>query len=343
MPNIKIINISRDIKVGVNTVVEFLQKKGVVEDYGPNTRVSAEEGIACVKELGKSLSQEEKDDLIRKYTTSKANKSDASGVSKENARGEHKSTPAESPKKKEEVIKASVPEDLRPKIVSKGSIDLSGSHPSKEEPKSEENKKVVSEAPEAKEDKKLEPAVVEKKKETPEPVSTSSVEKKEPSKPVMKEADIKPKMAVEKPKSEEIQISVDKKTTPETPVKEKKEDTKQVVKPTPVPEKKIQVVEEKKEESLFSPAEPQASGIKILGKIDLSTIEGYSSAGQRNKKKKGKEGGDTDASSEKKKRKRIGKQKVDITSPENQTKETRGGQKKGSPNPNNQNQKGRGD
>ena len=51
---IKLIQVQRKLNVGINTVVEFLRKKGFeVEDNNPNTRIGDEQYALLVKELEK--------------------------------------------------------------------------------------------------------------------------------------------------------------------------------------------------------------------------------------------------------------------------------------------------
>ena len=54
---IKLIQVQRKLNVGINTVVEFLHKKGhpVEENANPNTRISDEQYALLVKEFGKDL------------------------------------------------------------------------------------------------------------------------------------------------------------------------------------------------------------------------------------------------------------------------------------------------
>ena len=53
---IKLIQVQRKLNVGINTVVEFLRKKGFeVEDNNPNTRIGDEQYALLVKEFGKDL------------------------------------------------------------------------------------------------------------------------------------------------------------------------------------------------------------------------------------------------------------------------------------------------
>ena len=50
---IKLIQVQRKLNVGINTVVEFLRKKGFeVEDNNPNTRIGDEQYALLVKEFG---------------------------------------------------------------------------------------------------------------------------------------------------------------------------------------------------------------------------------------------------------------------------------------------------
>ncbi|MDY3069831.1 MAG: translation initiation factor IF-2 [Parabacteroides sp.] len=98
---IKLIQVQRKLNVGINTVVEFLKSKGVeVEDNNPNpnTRISDEQYSMLVKEFGKETPAPKtsgKDTEDKKV-------SDSSSME----------------------IKTEIPEELRPKIVTKGHINL---------------------------------------------------------------------------------------------------------------------------------------------------------------------------------------------------------------------------
>ena len=106
---IKLIQVQRKLNVGINTVVDFLRSKGfVVEDSNPNTRISDEQYDALVKEFGKNLPKDgdkwkkgQGDKLIEKK---KVAPSATEGGSVE--------------------IKTVIPEEYRPRIVTKGHIDL---------------------------------------------------------------------------------------------------------------------------------------------------------------------------------------------------------------------------
>ena len=97
------------MKVGLNTVVEFLHKKGFTdEEFNSNSRLSDEQYALLVKEFGKNMA----------------------------AGGSSSFQMTKSQKKKmrdEEVtseIKTEIPEEFRPKIVTKGHIDLNATNKS---------------------------------------------------------------------------------------------------------------------------------------------------------------------------------------------------------------------
>lgn len=104
---IKLIQVQRKLNVGINTVVEFLHKKGFPVEDNPNTRISDEQYSLLVKEFGKDIVEKKIDLTDRKKTA------------RDNGWGT---------KKEDEVveIKTVIPEEFRPKIVMKGHIDLDG-------------------------------------------------------------------------------------------------------------------------------------------------------------------------------------------------------------------------
>ena len=71
---IKLIQVQRKLNVGINTVVEFLRKKGFeVEDNNPNTRIGDEQYALLVKEFGKDLPEKDRNfaaDRMRKEVPS---------------------------------------------------------------------------------------------------------------------------------------------------------------------------------------------------------------------------------------------------------------------------------
>jgi len=108
---IRLNKVTRDLNVGLSTVVEFLHKKSFDVKEDPNAKISDEAYELLVKEFKKDKNiKEESDKMIF-----------------ERHHKEKKETVAiegyEQPKKVEE-IKTEVPEDYRPKFVTVGKIDL---------------------------------------------------------------------------------------------------------------------------------------------------------------------------------------------------------------------------
>ena len=124
---IKLIQVQRKLNVGINTVVDFLHKKGFAVEDNPNTRISDEQYALLVKEFGKDLP--EKDRMI-------------------SVSHPKKETPSVKEEKAME-IKTEVPDEFKPKIVMKGHIDLEGNRNKRqqEEPKVEPAKPVKAEQP----------------------------------------------------------------------------------------------------------------------------------------------------------------------------------------------------
>ena len=120
------------MNVGLSTVVEFLQKKGYSVEKDTNAKISDEEYELLLKEFNRDI------DL----------KLESEKISQERHYKEKKESVAvagyESPKKIEE-IKTEVPEDIKPKFVVKGKMDLDALDKKKPEPAIEE---VLSEEPE---------------------------------------------------------------------------------------------------------------------------------------------------------------------------------------------------
>ncbi len=197
---IKLIQVQRKLNVGINTVVEFLHKKGnpVEENANPNTRISDEQYALLVKEFGKDLPAKDRD-----FATDR----------------ERKGGPSARKEEKIAEIKTVVPEEFRPKIVMKGHIDLDGGqHKNKkrqEEPKAKEMPKEkempkVEEKPMVKEEPKAKEVPVEparpaqapaEKKEEKVIVVEVKKEKTVEKQPVVaesKEESVKPEQEVEK-------------------------------------------------------------------------------------------------------------------------------------------------
>ena len=245
---IKIINVTRDLNVGITTVVEFLHSKGYPVESNPNTKITDDQYVLLVKELGKNLSEADRKRLLMKQTA------EVPPLIVEKK--------IEKPKAPEE-IKTEIPVDFMPKLVSKGKIDLSSLEP-KQEPKAvkEVKKEVIFK--EVKKEKEPAPVVEEKTPKPAIPAGEVTVKKE-----IVEDAVIVPEPPV---------------SQTETPVEEAaagKENikTKEVVADT-----------NKDKTSVFRLKQPKFEpSIKVTGKIDLSTINQSTRPKKKTKEERRKE------------------------------------------------------
>ena len=114
---IRLNKVTRDLNVGITTVVEFLQKKGYAIEANPNTKITDEQYDLLVKEFSTDKDLKLKTErFIQERQSKERNKASVAidGYDKE----------AQEKPKTEEVVKAVVPEDVRPKFKPVGKIDL---------------------------------------------------------------------------------------------------------------------------------------------------------------------------------------------------------------------------
>ena len=167
---IKLIQIQRKLNVGINTVVEFLHKKGHPVEDNPNTRISDEQYALLVKEFGKDLPEDrlERPQVDRHVEKEKAS---SSKVKEENA----------------PEIKTEVPNI--PKINLVGHIDLDGLYKKQQETPETKEKIEAEPVPTQEENVALQEEPIaavseepteEEKEEKKEIVNKESVENKEP-------------------------------------------------------------------------------------------------------------------------------------------------------------------
>ena len=263
---IKLIQVQRKLNVGINTVVEFLRKKGFeVEDNNPNTRIGDEQYALLVKEFGKDLPNSGRE---RERVVPERSHREASSVKEE----------------KSSEIKTVIPEEFRPKIVTKGRIDLDRPHKKVQEVQHQP----VSVPVEKKVEKPVEAATAAKTADAPvEEVKTPEVKAPEVEIPEVKIPEMK--QQPEEIKEEKV-IVVEKEPA-------------EVMKPEPVQEPKTANVE-----STTATAEPAASAgndsdeglfrlntpkfeskIKVTGKIDLNALNQSTRPKKKTKEERKKE------------------------------------------------------
>ena len=191
---IRLNKVTRDLNVGIQTVVEFLQKKGYTVEPNPNTKISEEQYELLKKEFS--------NDKDLRLKSEKLNR---------DSRANRRETAAEE-------IRTEVPRDAF-KIKTVGHINLDGNTPSKAEerkpeaPQAEEKPAVVVQpaaeevkpsAAEMKPTNEEKPAAKPQKSEVAEAKPATEEAKQTPA------AEVKPVAAEEKPAAEERTATEDK-------------------------------------------------------------------------------------------------------------------------------------
>ncbi|MEY8631337.1 translation initiation factor IF-2 [Bacteroides nordii] len=284
---IRLNKVTRDLNVGIATVVEFLQKKGYTVEANPNTKITEEQYAILVKEFSTDKNLRiESERFIQERQNKDRNKASVAidGYEKQ----------PEKPKT-DDVIKTVVPEDARPKFKPVGKIDLNkfnrktdkeAASETKPQPQTEVQPQTKPEAPKPApapvvEEKKVEevvkPVVVEAKKEEvvvpvskPEPVKEAQPVVVEQPKPVVEEK------VVEEVKKEEQKVEA----APE--IKEEKVESKPVVSEA--------AESEKKDDDVFKIRQPEfVSKINVIGQIDLAALNQSTRPKKKSKEEKRKE------------------------------------------------------
>jgi len=253
---IRLNKVTRDLNVGITTVVEFLQKKGYTIEASPNAKITEEQYAVLVKEFSTDKNLKiESEKFIQERQNKDRNKASISidGFEKP---------------KKEEVVKTVIPEDVRPKFKQVGKIDLDSlnKRPAPkvaEQPVSVKTEQPVSkkEEPAKVEEQKVEapqePVVVEEKIQEPAPQP-----KPAPVQEEKKEPEVQQK-AEEQKKPQEIEME---KEAPAAPVQEKEEDDIFKIRPTEFKSK-----------------------INVVGQIDLDALNQSTRPKKKSKEEKRKE------------------------------------------------------
>ena len=301
---IRLNKVTRDLNVGITTVVDFLQKKGYTVEANPNTKITEEQYAALVKEFSKDKDLKiESEKIIQERQNKERNKA---SVSIEDIHPELK---------KPEVIETVVPEDVRPKFKPVGKIDLDGLKKKKKPAVVEPAETpVVQEGP-AKPEPENKQAEVEKTEVKTEeaPVQQPQVEEKqEPKQPEIKAEELKPEPMEEEKKQQSVQ--------------ENKEDEVFKIRPTEF-KSKINVVgqidldalnqstrpkKKSKEEKRKEREEKDKQRQEQRKQMKDAIIKEIRKSDEKTDK-----GGLSDEAAKKKKRNRINKERVDINATSN--------------------------
>ncbi len=309
MANIKISKVARDLNIGLPTVIEFLQSKGISVKMNPNSQID---------EAAHKM-------LLQAYGADKDVKKESEKLSSE--RQKEKSKPA-APASAENVTPVTtVP---RHTIVGKIDLDARGNVVRKpvvkQEPVAEQKTEKPAELEKEKEAKTQNKAEQEVKKEVPAPKVEEKIMAETKPEPELKpevKAPQKPVMAQNHaPEAKPVAI----------PAAQAKEQSKPVVEPRiekteqkPEAEKKVAPVS--KEPEIFTTG-PVTGGpqLNVIGKIDLSAINQQTRPKKKTKEERRNEriakdraqNGAVAQGADRKKRRRIGKEKVDIEKTSNQ-------------------------
>ncbi len=309
---IRLNKVARDLNVGIQTAVDFLQKKGFSIEASPMTKISEEQHALLIKEFSKDQNLKKESERISFERHNNKEKSKES-VSIEG----YKPAPEKENKPEEIVeIKTVISDEIKPRIKQVGKIDLNllnTKHANKPvKPESETQEKPKIETPLPAEEKKIivkqenQPEVKAEVKVPETPVQPENTGIKEPS---ITEKDNRPAVSEVTPQEE----SEDFEMTTNEPVKENKED------------------------EVFTLNRPKLTNtINVVGKIDLTALNQQTRPKKKSKEERRKEReakevkrteqkknislqkpdskptGENGPDAERKKRKRINKEKVDI-------------------------------
>ena len=329
--------VAREFNLGIQTIVDYLKKKGYVVDANPNTKVSEEQYTLLLKEYSSEIKvKKESEKVSSRISRERKEALSIDDVRKESDEGDYEAGDSEdqvliketsgkkpaSPEKSPE--KAEKPEEEKEKPTGKREADEEKEVQAEEKQKEEEstsNIKIVGSIDLESVQKK--PAR-QKKEAKEEPAAGSGEEEPVPEKKAEKPEKKAEKPAPEKKtekseKKAEKPVSETKKEKPsEEETKKQKSDTVSAATDQGVDEKKKspekpseekkespeKTVEEKKKtpektpEDVYKPEIEKLSGVRVVGKIDLPSQE---------EKKKGETSGQEQSKPKKKRRKRIRK------------------------------------
>ncbi len=335
----------KELNVGINTVAEFLQKKGkALEDASPNAKITDEQYALLMAAFGADKNKHEE---VKRDIQSRKEKEQKE---REERREQQQREKAE--KKKVELFRTS--SEPKQKFTVLGNINDIQSNSNEtakaEEPKAVEEKPVVEAAPvvdaapQPVEEKKAEPAEAPKVETPAKPVAVEEEPKAAPAETVQKQE--KPVAKEEKPeaqKEEEVEKPAAK-VEPEKTVAPTAEAEK-------APEVKAQpeIIQPKGneegvgEDGVYRTKTPDAGvQFKKVGFLDLDSINSKTRPDKKSKQERKKEREEKErerkaqqsgqqngqGGNQKKKRNRIDKQKVDIVSAASQIKENPNKKKK---------------
>ena len=280
----------KEFNVGLQTIVDFLAKKGHKINAVPSEKIDDKQYELLKEEFGADkMLRNKAEELLQN-------------------RQKDKRPAVKEQKPEPQVVETTVPEELKPQIVTKGKIDLNhlGGDP----------QPTAKEVPAAKSEPatKSEPAA-----EQAAPAPQQPEEPKAPEQPAAKEepAEEPAAPAPEQPEAQETSAKPAEQAQPQTdePAKQHKER-----KPRPSVEERAKAIGEESDGVFKLHTQAEITAPKVLGTIDLSSINATTRPKKKSKeeRRKEREAKNGQATGEKKKRQRIGKERVDVNAAANQ-------------------------
>lgn len=347
---IRLNKVTRDLNVGISTIVEFLQKKGFTVEANPNTRISEEQYALLTKEFSSDKDLRLKSEMLARDSRNNRRESAVEEVRTETTSREvFKQKPAAA--QTTPVQPAAPKEEPKPATVAATSTTTAAAQQPTTPKASETSPTTVVEKPAAVEQPKEEQPMQQQRSQT----STAEQKPSQPQaqQPAVQTAE-KPHQAAQapqvatpapsqptaatQPQAENTQKEVSKESAPVAP--KPATDSKSSIEEKPAePVQK----EEAQEETIFkiSRTEP-VSKINVIGRIDLAALNQSTRPKKKSKEERKKEReekerqrmdqrkqmkeaimkeirrddssakGDSSSSESKKKRARINKDRVDI-------------------------------
>ena len=274
---LRLIQVAKEFKVGLNTITDFLQKKGIKSDGSPNTLVDAETYAVLEKEFGANRAAGNARESIRERISLKQ-----TTITLEEAKKQERE------EEKEVVIKSNVisvkDEIQQPKFL--GKIDLSPKPKAAPAPKAEAEKPAAQHpaAPAA-----PAPAQAPKAAAQPAPAPAPAVPEARPAQPAPATQASHAAPATPAPAAQAAPAEPAKPAAPATPASAAQApgqpETKPAEAPAPTPEPAAP------KDNIFRPETMTLTGPQVLGTMDVS---GFVAGGKH-------------------KRKRLQKEKVDVS------------------------------
>ena len=307
---IRLNKVARDLNVGIQTAVDFLQKKGFSIEASPMTKISEEQHALLIKEFSKDQNLKKESERISFERHNNKEKSKES-VSIEGYE------PVKKENKLDEIveIKTVISDEIKPRIKQVGKIDLnalSNKHAKPNKPNNDTQTKTTSETTTPVIDEPVAP----KQKTMPE--ETAEIEK------TQSPAESESNNTTQTTDTDMTKTSVSLETASQQESENLEMTTNELVK-------------EEKEEEVFTLNRPKLTNtINVVGKIDLTALNQQTRPKKKSKEERRKEREAKDAKrneqkkniaqsksnitgnsenepeTERRKRKRINKEKVDI-------------------------------